>query len=62
MISLYNSCMDAPRIVHIALPAPVVDRLDEQALDQLRSRSNLAAFLIQESLRQRADMDHEEAS
>jgi metal-responsive CopG/Arc/MetJ family transcriptional regulator len=46
--------MSDAAIVHIALPKEELARLDEQARNQLRSRSNFAAYLIREGLRETA--------
>ena len=59
MIWPYNSCMDAPRIVHVALDSATVAELDVEARNQLRSRSNFAAYLIREGLRETAAADGE---
>jgi hypothetical protein len=46
--------MDDAAVVHIAWPKEELARLDGQAKDQLRSRSNFPAFLIREGLRKKA--------
>ena len=51
--------MDAPRIVHVALDSATVAELDVEARNQLRSRSNFAAYLIREGLRETAAVDGE---
>jgi metal-responsive CopG/Arc/MetJ family transcriptional regulator len=39
--------------VHAHLPRDLVERLDEASRDELRSRSNMVAWLIDEGLRRR---------
>ena len=38
------------RDVVVRIPRPLAEQLDRQAKDQLRSRSNLAAWLIRQGL------------
>jgi metal-responsive CopG/Arc/MetJ family transcriptional regulator len=54
--------MSDAAVVHIALPKEELARLDEQARDQLRSRSNFAAYLIREGLRETAGAQENEES
>jgi CopG-like RHH_1 or ribbon-helix-helix domain, RHH_5 len=42
-------------IVHIRVPGEIVAALDQRAGVELRSRSNLAAYLIREGLAEPAD-------
>jgi predicted transcriptional regulator len=39
-------------IVHVRVPGDIVARLDQRAEGEMRSRSNLAAFLIAQGLRE----------
>lgn len=49
----YHFGMDKATL-HVLLPNEVVERLDERARDELRSRSGMAAWLIASGLRERA--------
>jgi hypothetical protein len=39
----------------VKLPAELVERLDERAAAELRSRNNMAAWLVTQGLREPAD-------
>ena len=40
-------------VVHLRVPAEVIERLDEAAVAELRTRSNMAVRLVDEGLRRR---------
>jgi hypothetical protein len=42
-------------VLHLRVPRELADRLDAQRASELRSRSNMAQFLLDEALRRRAD-------
>ncbi len=44
----------AETVLHLRVPQELADRLDAQRVAELRSRSNMAQFLLDEGLRRRA--------